>query len=113
MANISTRKDQADEALEVLQSTISEFSNNGPSEAELKFAKKNITGGFPLRIDSNRKISGYLSVIGFYGLPLSYLDEFNKKIESVTVEDIRDAFRRRINVNNFITVLVGPVEDEK
>ena len=92
---------------------ISEYIQNGPSVAELKAAKKNITGGFPLRISSNRKISGYVSVIGFYGLPLDYLDKFNEKIDAVTIDEINDAFKRRIDVNKFVTVLVGPVEDDK
>ena len=109
LANISTREDQADEALSVLRQTIADFVEDGPTETELEAAKKNITGGFPLRIDSNRKISGYLSVIGFYGLPLDHLDRFNENIEAVSVEGIKDAFRRRINTEKLITVLVGPV----
>jgi zinc protease len=113
LSSISTRQDQADEALTVLRDTISEYIQNGPSVAELKAAKKNITGGFPLRISSNRKISGYVSVIGFYGLPLDYLDKFNEKIDAVTIDEINDAFKRRIDVNKFVTVLVGPVEDDK
>ena len=33
-------------------------------------AKKNLVDGLALRIDSNAKILGYLSAIGFYNLPL-------------------------------------------
>ena len=33
-----------------------------------------IVGGFPLRIDSNKKIHDYLALIGFYNLPLDYLE---------------------------------------
>jgi zinc protease len=110
VASIQTREDQVDEALAVLKQTISEFVTHGPTEQELQAVKKNLTGGFPLRIDSNRDISGYLSVIGFYGLPLDYLDRFNINIESVTVEDIKDAFRRRISVDDFAVILVGAFE---
>ncbi|HEX9180130.1 MAG TPA: pitrilysin family protein, partial [Burkholderiales bacterium] len=90
---LQTRKDQAGEALEVVRSTLADFIANGPTEKELKAAKDNIVGGFPLRIDSNRKIHEYLSVIGFYGLPLSYLDDFPGKVEKVTAAQIRDAFK--------------------
>jgi len=110
MASISTRADQAAEGLSVLKQTIADFIEHGPTADELVAVKKNITGGFPLRIDSNKKISGYLSVIGFYGLPLDYLDRFNERIEAVTVEQIRDAFRRRVDINRFVTVMVGPVD---
>jgi len=109
LASIQVRGDQAAEGLAVLKKTIADFIAQGPTDDELDAVKKNITGGFPLRIDSNKKISGYLSVIGFYGLPLDYLDRFNDRIESITVEQIKDAFARRIDSNKFVTVQVGPV----
>ncbi len=64
-------------------------------------------GGYPLRIDSNSKILEYLGVIGFYGLPLDYLERFNARIEAVTREQVRDAFRRHIDADRFVTVRVG------
>src|SRR5471032_831074 len=73
---LQTKKEQADEALQLARKTLADFIALGPTEKELLAAKQNIIGGFPLRIDSNRKILDYLSVIGFYDLPLSYLDDF-------------------------------------
>jgi zinc protease len=93
-----------------VHAALHEFIEKGPSEAELKAAKDNIIGGFPLRIDSNRKILEYLSVIGFYGLPLTYLDDFTGKVEKVTVAQIRDAFKRHINPDALATVIVGAPE---
>ena len=108
MAGLPTRADQADEAIALLRDNIQRFIDEGPSEEELIASKKNITGGFPLRIDSNSKILGYISVIGFYDLPLDYLNTFNQNIEAVTVEQIKDAFKRRLNPDKFVTVKVGP-----
>jgi zinc protease len=76
-------------------------------EDELVAAKRNIIGGFPLRIDSNRKIVEYIAMIGFYGLPLDYLDRFNERVEAVTAEQIRDAFQRRVDPGRMVTVVVG------
>ena len=59
-----------------MRATLQDFLANGPSEDELAKAKQNIVGGFPLRIDSNRKILDYLATIGFYHLPLTYIDDF-------------------------------------
>ncbi|MEO8630637.1 MAG: insulinase family protein, partial [Betaproteobacteria bacterium] len=59
------------------------------------------------RIDSNQKILNYLAVIGFYGLPIDYLDAFTNRIEAVTLEQIRDAYARRINPQHLVTVVVG------
>jgi zinc protease len=105
---MQTQRDQAGEALEVARRTLREFVGAGPTGNELTAAKQNIIGGFPLRIDSNRKIHEYLALIGFYRLPLTYLEDFVKSVERVTVAEIRDAFRRRVHPDRMITVVVGP-----
>lgn len=104
---LQTKKEQANEALKVVNETVTKFIDKGPTEKELKAAKDNLTGGFPMRIDSNGKILDYLSVIGFYKLPLTYLDDFNKEIAKVTTKKIKEAFKRRVKPDNFATVIVG------
>ncbi|EXJ15750.1 Zinc protease [Imhoffiella purpurea] len=104
---LQTRNDQAEEARAVLLGTLERFIAEGPSEEELAAAKKNLTGGFPLRIASNGDIIQYLAVIGFYRLPLDYLDRFNARVESVSVEQIRDAFARHVHPDRLAIVTVG------
>lgn len=104
---LQTKKEQADEALALVRKTLAGFIANGPDERELVAAKQNIVGGFPLRIDSNRKILEYLSVIGFYDMPLTYLDDFSANVERVTTTQIRDAFARHIRPDAMATVIVG------
>jgi zinc protease len=104
---LQTRNEKAQEALSVLKQTVTDFIANGPTTEQLEAAKQNITGGFALRVDSNSKIADYLSVIGFYGLPLNYLDMFNDKINAVTVEAIKDAYQRRVHPDRMLTVMVG------
>lgn len=104
---LQTKREQAGEALKVVEEVLAEFLARGPTEVELKAARRNLADGFPLRIDSNRKLLEYLSVIGFYGLPLSYLDDFPRKVEAVTVADIRAAFARHVKPEHFVTVIVA------
>jgi zinc protease len=104
---MQTRKDQAQQALDVTMKTLRDYVASGPTAKELEDAKKNLIGGFPLRIDSNRKIHDYLTVIGFYQLPLTYLDDFVKNIERVTAADIKRAFAARVNPDQLVTVVVG------
>jgi zinc protease len=108
--SMQTRSDQAGEALDVARATLAEFVKDGPTAAELAAAKRNIVNSFPLRIDSNRKIHEYLALIGFYRLPLTYLEDFVKDVERVTVADIRDTFQRRIRPDRMVTVVVGSEE---
>ncbi|MFT5425271.1 MAG: zinc protease [Gammaproteobacteria bacterium] len=111
-ASLQTRTDQAEEALEVLQDNLERFIDLGPTEAELEASKKNITGGFPLRLASNSKIVGYIAMIGFYGLEENYLDTFNTNVNAVTVDQIKDAFKRRLSPDKFVTVMVGPISEK-
>lgn len=104
---LQTKKDQAEDALKLVKETLANFIRNGITEKELKAAKANIIGGFPMRIDSNGKILDYLAMIGFYKLPLNYLDEYNRNVEKVTVAQIKDAFSRRLKPENFVTIIVG------
>lgn len=107
LISMQTRSDQAERALKVARATLAEFVKNGPTADELEAAKRNIIDGFPLRIDSNRKIHNYLAMIGFYRLPLTYLEDFVQRVERVTVADVRDAFKRRIDPGRMVTVVVG------
>jgi len=107
LLGLQTKNSQRAEALTVVRRVLKEFTEKGPTPEELVAAKKNVTGGFPLRIDSNSKIAQYLTVIGFYNLPLSYIDDFIPRIEAVTAEQIRDAFRRRVHPQHMLTVVVG------
>ncbi|MEO6823432.1 MAG: pitrilysin family protein [Nitrosospira sp.] len=109
---LQTRKEQSEEALALTRKILADFVAGGPTEKELVEAKKNIIGSFPLRIDSNKKILGYLAVIGFYHLPLTYLDDYLKAVDSVTVAQIRDAFRRRIKPDGMVAVVVGAQEEK-
>lgn len=109
---LQTKKEQADEALQLVNKTMREFIEQGITEKELVAAKQNIINGFPLRIDSNKKILDYLAVIGFYQLPLSYLDDFSNKVSKVTVAEVRSAFKRKINPDLMATVIVGAPEEK-
>jgi len=104
---LQTKKEQADEALSIVNSTIKKFIDEGPTEKELIAAKQNLVGGFPLRLDSNAKIVEYLSMIAFYKLPISYIDNYLNEINKVTIDQIKLAFKNKIDPNKLTTIIVG------
>lgn len=104
---LQTQKEQSEEALSITRKVLADFIAGGPTEKELIEAKKNIIGSFPLRIDSNKKILGYLAMIGFYDLPLTYLNDYVKAVSKVTISQVTQAFQRRINPSGMVTVVVG------
>ena len=104
---LQTANKNRERALKLMDQVLRDFIEHGPTQDELAAAKSHITGGFPLRIDNSRKITEYLAVIGFYRLPLNYLDEFPKKIQAITARQIQNAFKRRIHPQDMVTVVVG------
>jgi zinc protease len=107
VASLQTRNDQTSQALAVLNQTLTDFVKNGVTETELLAAKNNIVGGFPMKFDTNKELANYVSMIGFYQMPLDYLDTFQQNVQNVTKAQIADAFKRRVNLNLLQTVTVG------
>jgi zinc protease len=106
-AGLQTRNDQANQALVVLQETIARFIKEGPSDSELAAAKSNLMNGFPLRLDSNRKLLDNLSAITWNQLPLNTLDVWTQQVAAVKKEDVRLAFQRHLDMGRMISILVG------
>lgn len=106
---LSTKNASALEADKVVRETLNRFMQDFPEE-KLQAIKDNLTGGWPLRMDSNGKILGYISMIGFYGLPLDYLDTFPQKIEKVTKQDVLKAWNKHIKPNEMLNIMVGKPE---
>ena len=82
------------------------MGSNSDAE-EMEEAKLNITGNFPLKLVSNRDIVENLAMIGFYDLPHDYLDTYLDNIRKVDRDDVREVLKRRIDVDNMVTVIVG------
>ncbi|MCQ8897417.1 insulinase family protein [Limnobacter humi] len=106
-AGVQTKREQTGQALELMRKTILDFITKGPSADELKAAKANLVGGFPLRVDSNSKLITNISMMGLYNLPLDYLDTWTANIDKVTVDSARKAFANAVKADKLVTVVVG------
>ena len=106
-AGLQTRPDQAAEALAVSKQVIADFVQNGPTADELKAAKDNLIGGFPLRLDGNRKLLDNVANIAWNNLPLDYLEHWTQRVNAVTADQIKAAFQRVLQPEKMVTVVVG------
>lgn len=104
---LQTRPDQTAQALEVTRKVLRDFVAAGPTEVELKAAKDNLTGGFALLIDSNRKLLGNISNIAWNDLPLNYLDTWTQRVDAVTAADIKTAFAQKLQPDKMVTIVLG------
>jgi zinc protease len=107
MMRMQTKNDQALEAKNIALQTLKNFRNNAIDTQKLQDGKDNIIGGFALETASNANILTYLSIIGFYDLPLDYLSSFTDKIKDISAQDIQNAYERLIDMDKLIILSVG------
>jgi len=107
LGGVATTNERIAESLDVIRAEWARMAEEGVTEEELETAKRYLTGAFPLRFDSNAKIAGYLVFMQEEGLPASYLDTRNGKIEAVTREDIARVAARILKPDALSIVVVG------
>jgi len=106
-ASMQTKKEQSSQSVQLLNQTIGEFVKNGPSDEEIIAAQSNLVNGFALRIDSNNKLLENVANIAWNDLPLNTLDTWTTQIQKVTKEDIQRVFKKYLDSERMITVVVG------
>ena len=104
---LQTKPEQAAQAVQVVQQVLGDFVAKGPTEAEMQAAKANLTGSFPLRIDSNQKLLGNVANIAWNDLPLDYLDTWSSRIAALTAQQVQAAFAGLIHPDKLAVVVVG------
>ncbi|WP_417517102.1 M16 family metallopeptidase [Minwuia sp.] len=107
LGGLSTSNEKAAEALTILKTTIATFRDEGVSEEQLRKAKANINGAFPLRFTSNSAIAGLLVAMQRYDLGKNYVSRRPERINAVTAEDVKRVASRILKLEDMIVVGVG------
>lgn len=113
MINLQTRAELSDGTLQLVKSMLADFIKNGPTEQELNNAKRELAGSFPLSTASNAAIVGQLGSMGFYDLPLSYLEDFMRDVQALSVEQVKAAMAKHLNPDALVIVTAGPSVAQK
>ncbi|MFQ5646953.1 MAG: M16 family metallopeptidase [bacterium] len=106
-AFVQTKNATTNQVIEATLKEMKKIQESPVTEQELKDAKSYITGSFPLKLDTNAKIAGYLSYIEHYNLGLDYFQKFPDYINRVTIEDIQKAARKYLDPEYFQLVVVA------
>ena len=109
-AGLQTKNESANTAIGEIFKEIERIRTEPVSDRELNDAKSYLTGSFPLRIDSNKKIAGFLTAVEYYGLGLDYVDNYRKLIEAVSKDDVLRVAGKYLNTNSYVLVVVGDLE---
>jgi len=107
---MQTKNETAQEAIQIAREEIRRIREAPVSEQELGDAKDFLTGSFPLRLDTNRKVAGFLAQVEYFQLGLDYPDRYADLIRRITRDDVARAARQYLQPEKLITVIVGNLQ---
>ena len=107
LGRVASENSRVAETLDVIRAELARLAEDGVTEQELRDAKTYLTGSYPLRFDTNDKISGQLVAIWQNNLGIDYVSRRNAQIEAVTLEDIQRVAARLFTPDNLIVTVVG------
>ncbi len=113
MIGLQTRAEMSQGTLKLIQDIVRQYLAEGPTQKELDDAKRELAGSFPLSTASNADIVGQLGAIGFYDLPLTYLEDFMAKVQALDVAQVKAAMAKHLAPDQFVIVTAGPTVPQK
>ncbi|PIA70141.1 insulinase family protein [Ectopseudomonas toyotomiensis] len=113
MINLQTRAELSEGTLALVKQLLADYLHDGPTQQELDNAKRELAGSFPLSTASNAAIVGQLASMGFYDLPLSYLDDFMRDVQSLSTEQVKAAMAKHLDPEALVVVTAGPTVAQK
>ena len=108
--NVQTRNDAASTVIREIRSIINNVRDEGITAEELESAKAYLTGSFPRRLSTMGKTASFLALTEYYGLGLRYPDTFVETINSLTLEDIKDAARKHLHTESAVLSIAADLE---
>jgi len=109
--SLQTKNASAREAISIVLDEIKKMQTEPVTDKELEGARKYLTGSFPMRLDTQAKLAGFLAQVEFYGLGADYADNYASRILAVTKEDVQRVATKYLHPDNYILVVVGNLEE--
>ncbi len=106
-SELQTKNETANIAIDEIIRQITKIKTEKVTEKELSEAKSYLTGSFPRRLDTTRKIADFLAIVEFFNLGLDYDKKYIDYINSVTGEDVLRVAQKYLTPENYILVIVG------
>lgn len=106
IVSFSADNSTLDQDIDNIKLILTNFINNGPSTEEFESAKTRLINYFPMQFINNNNILNLVSYIGFYKLPINFLDNYIENLSMVTKESMLSAWQNRINPDLMTTVII-------
>jgi len=104
---LQTQNPSAREAISLAREQVERIRKEFVSEKELEGAKKYLVGSFPLRLDTQGKLTHFLIQVEYYGLGMDYAVRYPGLIKAITREEILRVAQKYLRPDNDILIIVA------
>lgn len=97
-------------AAEVYSAVLEEyerFCEHGVSVEELESAKKFVIGNIAFQLEGVSSVVDKLLWLRFFGYDDSYIEQFDKRMEHLTIDVVNSAIKQYFSARKLVTVMVG------
>ena len=107
VGSVATKNASMGESLDIIRNELKKMAENGPTADDLAAAKSYLTGSYALRFDTNSKIASQLLGLMQEGFGPDYVENRNKLIDAVTIEDAKRVAARLLKPDDLVVTIVG------
>lgn len=104
---VQTKNEAAKVVINEILNQINKIRTEPVLDQELEDAKAYLTGSFPRRLETSRRIADFLTAVEFYNLGDDYIKKYSEYINRVTKEDILRVAKKYLDIENYVFVVVG------
>ncbi|MBK7500511.1 MAG: insulinase family protein [Ignavibacteriales bacterium] len=98
-------------AIDLAIKTYNRLFEKGIDEATLKSAKNYVKGQFPPEYETAGSLAGFLTLKYIYGLEDSYINDFEKTVDGMTIDGANEIINKYFPKDNLQFVLIGKADD--
>ena len=108
---LQTKNSSAREAIALSLQEVERIRKELISEKELDGAKKYLIGSFPMRLNTQGKLTSFLTQVEYFGLGLDYPEKYPSLIRSITREEVLRVAKKYLHPKNTILVVVANLKE--
>lgn len=105
-----TKNETVGKTVEETLKVLADFVEKGLTEAELRAAKEQMLGQFPKAIETADRLAYNVLVLNYYGVPLSYLQDFNSNVEALSLKEVNEAIHTHLDAKNLRILIYADAE---
>jgi len=100
IVSATSRNDKVGELVTETLKIMKDYRDQGITEQELKDAKAFMKGQFPNALETPEKLAQNLLLLRLYGIPDSYLTDFNANLDKMTLADVNRVIKQYMTPEN-------------